>query len=140
VDQRPTVIPEGFEPVVPLDQSFDAVYGLEIQDDGTRDGVVRGRVAIREQVRQQFGLLHGGVIAAVAEALASGGTWVGVDPGKRVMGLSNETNFLRPLTEGHVHATAVARHKGATRWMWEVESRDDDGRLCAISTVNIAVR
>jgi 1,4-dihydroxy-2-naphthoyl-CoA hydrolase len=139
VDQ-PTGIPEDFEPVVALDRGFDSVYGLELEDDGTRDGVVRGRVAIRDQVRQQFGLLHGGVIAAVAEALASRGTWVGVDRGKRVMGLSNETNFLRPLTEGHVHATAVARHQGATRWVWEVESRDDDGRLCAISTVNIAVR
>jgi 1,4-dihydroxy-2-naphthoyl-CoA hydrolase len=140
VDRPPTGIPEGFEPVVALDRGFDAVYGLELEDDGTRDGVVRGRVAIRDQVRQQFGLLHGGVIAAVAEALASRGTWVGVDRGKRVMGLSNETNFLRPLTEGHVHATAVARHKGANRWVWEVESRDDAGRLCAISTVNIAVR
>jgi 1,4-dihydroxy-2-naphthoyl-CoA hydrolase len=140
VDQRPTVIPEGFEPVVPLDRSFDAFYGLEIEDDGTRDGVVRGRVAIGDQLRQQFGQLHGGVISAVAESLASGGTWVGVNPGQLVMGLSNQTNFLRPLTEGHLHATAVARHKGANRWIWDVESRDDEGRLCAISIVNIAVR
>jgi 1,4-dihydroxy-2-naphthoyl-CoA hydrolase len=141
VDQRPTAIPAGFEPVVALDRCFDAVYGLELDDDGTRDGVVRGRVAIRDQVRQQFGLLHGGVIAALAEALASRGTWVAVhDQGKRVMGLSNETSFLRPLTEGHLHATAVARDKGADRWVWEVQSRDDAGRLCAITTVNIAVR
>jgi 1,4-dihydroxy-2-naphthoyl-CoA hydrolase len=141
MDRRPTAIPPGFEPVVALDRCFDALYGFELDDDGTRDGVLRGRVAIHDQVRQQFGLLHGGVIAALAEALASRGTWLGVhDQGKRAMGLSNETNFLRPLTEGHVRATAVARHKGRTRWMWEVQSRDDDERLCAISTVNIAVR
>lgn len=123
------------------DRGFDAVYGLELDDDGSRDGVLRARVAIRDQVRQQFGLLHGGVIPALAEALASRGTWLGVhDQGKRVMGLSNQTSFLAPLTEGHLHATAVPRHRGATGWLWEVQSRDDAGRLCAITTVNIAVR
>jgi 1,4-dihydroxy-2-naphthoyl-CoA hydrolase len=141
VDQRPTAIPAGFAPIVALDRGFDAVYGLEIDDDGTHDGVLRGRVAIRDRVRQQFGLLHGGVVAAIAEALASRGTWLAVhDQGKLVMGLSNETSFLRPLTEGYLHATAVARHQDVTRWVWEVQSRDDDGRLCAITTVNIAVR
>lgn len=136
-----TGIPETFTPVVALEDSFDAVYGLELLDDGDRDGVVRGRTAIRDELRQQFGLLHGGVIAAMAEALASRGTWIGVhEQGKMVMGLSNDTNFLRPLTGGHVNQTAAVRHRGRTRWLWEVESRDDEGRLCAVTIVNIAVR
>ncbi len=100
-----------------------------------------GAPPIRDELRQQFGLLHGGVIAAMAEALASRGTWIGVhDQGKVVMGLSNDTNFLRPLTEGHVNQTAAVRHRGRTRWLWEVESRDDLNRLCAVTIVNIAVR
>jgi 1,4-dihydroxy-2-naphthoyl-CoA hydrolase len=142
MDRRPvTGIPETFKPVVALEDCFDAVYGLELLDDGDRDGVVRGRTAIRDELRQQFGLLHGGVIAAMAEALASRGTWVGVhDQGKVVMGLSNDTNFLRPITGGHLNQTAAVRHRGRTRWLWEVESRDDADRLCAVTIVNIAVR
>ena len=98
-------------------------------------------MAIRDELRQPFGLVHGGVVSAFAEALASRGTWIGLsDPGKVVMGLSNETNFLRPLLEGHIHATATPRHRGRTRWLWEVQSRDDQDRLCAITMVNIAVR
>ena len=54
--------------------------------------------------------------------------------------MSNETHFLRPLLEGHIHATATPRHRGRTRWLWEVQSRDDQDRLCAITMVNIAVR
>jgi 1,4-dihydroxy-2-naphthoyl-CoA hydrolase len=133
-------IPEGFTPAVALDRCFDAVYGLEILEaDG--EGTLRGRVAIRDELRQPFGLVHGGVVAAFAEALASRGTWVGLgDPSKLVMGLSNETNFLAPLLEGHINATAIARHRGRTRWLWEVQSRDDQDRLCAITMVNIAVR
>jgi 1,4-dihydroxy-2-naphthoyl-CoA hydrolase len=142
MDRRPvTGIPPDFQPAVALEDCFDAVYGLELLDDGHEDGVVRGRTPIRDELRQQFGLLHGGVVAAMAEALASRGTWIGVhDQGKVVMGLSNDTNFLRPLTEGHVNQTAAVRHRGRTRWLWEVESRDDQDRLCAVTIVNIAVR
>jgi uncharacterized protein (TIGR00369 family) len=136
-----TAIPEGFEPVIALDRCFDAVYGLEVLDEGVDDGVLRGRVAIRDELRQQFGLVHGGVVAALAEALASRGTWSRVyRDDKIVMGMSNETNFMRPLLAGHIHATATARHRGRTRWVWEVEARDDDGRLCAVTIVNIAIR
>lgn len=136
-----TALPEGVTPAIPLDRCFDAVYGLEVLDDGVVDGVLRGRVAIRDELRQQGGLVHGGVVAAMAEALASRGTWLAVYEGsKAVMGMSNETNFMRPLLEGHIHATARPRHKGRTRWVWEVESRDDAERLCAVTTVNIAIR
>lgn len=142
MEQQPlTAIPAGYEPAIALDECFDAVYGLEILDVGSDDGNVRGRVMIRDVLRQQFGLLHGGVISALAEALASRGTWLVMYPqGKVVMGMSNETNFLRPLLEGYVNATAVPLHKGRTRWVWEVESRDDEQRLCAVTRVNIAVR
>jgi 1,4-dihydroxy-2-naphthoyl-CoA hydrolase len=142
MEQQPlTAIPAGYEPAIALEECFDAVYGLEILDVGTDDGNVRGRVMIRDELRQQFGLLHGGVISALAEALASRGTWLAMYPhGKVVMGMSNETNFLRPLLEGYVNATAVPLHKGRTRWVWEVQSCDDEQRLCAVTRVNIAVR
>jgi uncharacterized protein (TIGR00369 family) len=140
-DRRVTAIPKGFAPVIALDKCFDAVYGLDVLDDGLSDGVLRARVAIRDELRQQFGLVHGGVIAALAEALASRGTWLAVAQlNKVVMGMSNETNFMRPLLEGYIHAEAAPRHQGRRRWVWEVESRDDQQRLCAVTTVNIAVR
>jgi 1,4-dihydroxy-2-naphthoyl-CoA hydrolase len=142
MDEQPlTALPADFTPAIALDECFDAVYGLEVLDTGAQDGVVRGRVAIRDELRQQSGLLHGGVISALAEALASRATWLAMYPhGKVVMGMSNETNFLRPLLEGYLNATAVPLHKGRTRWVWEVQSRDDQQRLCAVTMVNIAIR
>jgi uncharacterized protein (TIGR00369 family) len=137
----PTGVPDDFDPVVPVDQSFDAVYGLEVLDAGSETGTVRGRVRITDDLRQQFGLLHGGVISAMAEALASRGTWLEVHAHGRVaMGMSNETNFLHPFTAGYVNQVAEVRRRGRTRWLWEVQSRDDEQRLCAITMVNIAVR
>ena len=124
-----------FEPTL----GFDRVYGLEI--DEIADGLVRGRVAVRDDLKQPAGLVHGGVYAAIAESLATNGTAAMVFPGGNgAMGLSNQTSFLRPVTGGTITAVARARHRGRTTWVWEVELTDDDGRLCALTRVTVAVR
>jgi uncharacterized protein (TIGR00369 family) len=118
---------------------FDKFYGLEFLEFG--DGAARGRVKVRDELEQPFGLVHGGVFAAIAESLASIGTAVAVAREKRVaVGLSSQTSFLRPITEGTIHAVATARHRGRTTWVWEVEMSDDQGRLCVLTRMTIAVR
>jgi uncharacterized protein (TIGR00369 family) len=87
------------------------------------------------------GLVHGGVHASIAEALASVGTNVGVVPeGSIGLGMSNHSTFLRSIQEGTIHAVARRIHRGRTTWVWDVELTDDGGRLCAVSRVTIAVR
>jgi 1,4-dihydroxy-2-naphthoyl-CoA hydrolase len=118
---------------------LDALLGLVITE--ASDGLVRAEMAIRDELRQPQGLVHGGVYAAIAESIASTGTYVGVaDETATVMGLSNLTSFMRPMTEGTIHAVARARHRGRTTWLWEVDLLDDADRLCAASRVTIAVR
>ncbi len=55
-------------------------------------------------------------------------------------GMSNLTSFVRAVTDGTVPGTGVARHRGRTTWVWELEFSDDEGRLRALSRVTIAVR
>jgi 1,4-dihydroxy-2-naphthoyl-CoA hydrolase len=118
---------------------FDRLYGLEILDLNP-DGA-RARVQVRDDLKQPFGLVHGGVFAAIAESLSSIATVVAVrDQGRIAMGLSNQTSFLRPITEGTIHASAVAKHRGRTTWVWEVEMSDDAGRLCVLTRMTVAVR
>lgn len=131
--------PMSSEPPFPLDVGFDRLYGLEILEIG--DELVRGRVTVRDEIRQPAGLVHGGVYAAMAESLATNGTVARVHAeGKIAMGLSNQTSFLRPITSGTVHAVARPRHRGRTTWVWEVEVTDDEGRLCVLTRVTVAVR
>jgi uncharacterized protein (TIGR00369 family) len=54
--------------------------------------------------------------------------------------MANSSNFLRPITQGSVNALAKRLHAGRTTWVWDVECRDDDERLCVITRVTIAVR
>jgi uncharacterized protein (TIGR00369 family) len=118
---------------------LDALLGLEISE--LADGLVRAEMPIRNELLQPHGLVHGGVYAAIAESISSTGTYVGVgDEQALVMGLSNLTSFMRPMTEGTIHASARARHRGRTTWVWEVDLLDDAERLCAASRVTIAVR
>lgn len=101
----------------------------------------RGRVPAVNRVKQPFGLVHGGTYAALAESLASRATAEAVaEEGNLAMGLSNNTSFVRPVTDGYVNADAICRHRGRTTWLWEVEFTDDQGRLCALSRVTMAVR
>src|SRR5512142_3363433 len=105
---------------------FDGLYGLEVTE--VSDELMRGRVAVRDELKQAAGLVHGGVYASIAESLASMGTAFAVMPdGKFAMGLSNQTSFLRPITEGTIHAEAKRKHRGRTTWVWEVEISDDQG-------------
>ena len=120
-------------------QGFDALYGLEVLE--VTDELVRAQVAVRDELRQPFGLVHGGLYASMAESLASMATAMAVaEDGKQAMGLSNATSFLRPITEGTVHATARRLHRGRTTWIWDVEITDDAGRRCALTRMTIAVR
>jgi 1,4-dihydroxy-2-naphthoyl-CoA hydrolase len=118
---------------------FDALYGLELLDFG--DAEVRARVLVRDEIKQPAGLVHGGVYAAVAESLASMATGVAVAAeGNTAMGLSNATSFLRPITEGVIHARATRLHKGRTTWVWDVRFSDDADHTCAVTRMTIAVR
>jgi uncharacterized protein (TIGR00369 family) len=118
---------------------FDAHYGLEVLSYDDQE--VRAQVRVRDHHLQPAGLVHGGVIASMAESMASMATYVAVQgEGRTAQGLSNQTSFLRPLTGGTVHAVARRRHRGRTTWVWEVEFTDDEDRLCALVRMTIAVR
>jgi 1,4-dihydroxy-2-naphthoyl-CoA hydrolase len=118
---------------------LEGLLGLEFTE--LSGELVRSRMEVRDELRQPTGLIHGGVYAAIAESLASWGTAAVVVPeGKTAVGLSNQTSFLRPITEGHINAVASRKHRGRTTWVWEVELYDDQDRLCALARVTIAVR
>ncbi|HWK18760.1 MAG TPA: PaaI family thioesterase [Solirubrobacteraceae bacterium] len=121
------------------DHGFDGLYGLEILEMSETE--VRGRVEVRDELKQPAGLVHGGVYASIAESLASLGTAFHVFADGRVaMGLANQTSFMRPITTGTVHALARRLHAGRTTWVWDVEIRDDEGRLCVVTRMTVAVR
>jgi len=120
-------------------RGYDVFYGLEFLEFS--DAEVRARVAVRDELKQPTGLVHGGVYASLAESITSLATAAVVVPeGNMAMGLANNTNFLRPITEGAVNALATRLHRGRTTWVWDVRMSDDADRTCAVTRMTIAVR
>jgi 1,4-dihydroxy-2-naphthoyl-CoA hydrolase len=120
-------------------RGFDRLYGLELLACSDTD--VRAEVTVRDELKQPAGLLHGGVYAAMAESMASIATALAVfEQGDIAVGLSNNTSFMRPVTEGVVHAAATRLHRGRTTWVWDVRFSDDADRTCAVTRMTIAVR
>jgi uncharacterized protein (TIGR00369 family) len=118
---------------------LDGLLGIEITE--LTEEMAVGGLAVRDEHKQPFGLVHGGVFAAIAETLASVATGVAVaEQGRVAMGLSNQTSFMRPITAGRIHARAQRKHAGRTTWVWEVEMSDDQGRLCVLTRMTVAVR
>jgi uncharacterized protein (TIGR00369 family) len=129
----------GAEEINAVLHGFDRLYGLQLLS--CSDTEVRAQVAVREEVKQPAGLVHGGVYASIAESMASLATALAVaEQGEMAMGLSNNTSFLRPITEGTVHAHATRVHRGRTTWVWDVRFSDDAERTCAVTRMTIAVR
>jgi uncharacterized protein (TIGR00369 family) len=124
---------------IPFERTFDGTLGIETLE--IADDVTRGRIPVSDRIKQPWGLVHGGALCGIAEAICSQATGAAVwEDGNTAMGLANHTSFMRPIVEGHVNAEGRCRHRGRTTWIWEVDITDDEGRLCAVSRVTVAVR
>jgi 1,4-dihydroxy-2-naphthoyl-CoA hydrolase len=126
---EPETAPSGFAEEV-------GVEWIDLDPDNAR-----ARIRIEPRHLQPFGIVHGGVYASLAESLCSAATYGAVrDDGLLAVAQSNDTTFLRPISDGYANATARSRHRGRTTWVWDVDVTDDEGRLCALSRTTIALR
>jgi uncharacterized protein (TIGR00369 family) len=116
---------------------FAALYGLEVLACTPEE--VRGRVAVADALRQPAGLVHGGVLACLADGLATLGTAAGLTEGAQARALTNATSFLRPLLGDVVDAAATRLHRGRSTWVWDVALADASGRTCTVSRVTVGV-
>jgi 1,4-dihydroxy-2-naphthoyl-CoA hydrolase len=122
-----------------LHSHFDELIGTEWLDDDPEHA--RVRIELRDELRQPVGLLHGGVMSALVESVCSRATVMAViGDGMMAMGQSISVSFIRPVTEGGAEVKARARHRGRTTWVWDAEVLNDDGKLCALAQMTIAIR
>ena len=111
--------------------AFTDHLGIELTEV-TEDRVVATWTA-GERHHQPYGIVHGGVHASVVETLGSVGSAVWAEahlsPGTKVVGVNNNTDFFRAVSQGALTSTATPVHQGRSQQIWVVETRDADGRL-----------
>ena len=112
---------------------------LDIEFDERTATRVSGSIAADERHHQPWGIVHGGLYTTAIETFATTGAFEAVkDRGKRAVGVSNATDFLRPHRAGRLNVLATAIHQGRTQQLWLVEiRRPEDDKLVARGQVRL---
>ncbi|MGW5559197.1 PaaI family thioesterase [Micromonospora sp. NPDC003944] len=118
-----------------LTGGFAALLGLTF-DEASADRVVI-RWQVRPELHQPFNLLHGGVYCSVVETAASVGGAIWLAGRGTVVGVSNQTDFLRAVRDGELTAVGTPVHRGRSQQLWQVEITDADERLVARGQVRL---
>lgn len=118
-----------------LNTGLTALLGMEFVEIGPDRVVLRWRA--RPELHQPLGLLHGGVHCAAVESAASVGAAIWFGERGRVVGVSNQTDFLRGVSDGTLTATASPLHRGRLQQLWLVEIRDEQDRPVARGQVRL---
>ena len=115
-----------------LEGTFDDFINHEILE--ISENYIKSSLIVEDYHKQPMGMVHGGVIDTMAEASISyaayytqEGTWVGVN---------NNTDFIKAVTEGTIICEATPIKLGKRSQIWEAILTNND-EVCARSTVRL---
>ena len=117
---------------------FDKELGLEFTE--VTPDRTRAQLDVVPKLLQPMGIVHGGVYCAMVESLASVAayTWMAAKGGEgSVVGVNNNTDFLRAIGSGMIYGTAIPIHRGRRQQLWQVTIVDSDERLVARGQVRL---
>lgn len=117
---------------------FDDVLGLKILEL-TPDGG-RAQLTLKDDLLQPWGIVHGGVYCSIIESLASTSahTWLNAEgAGGTVVGVNNNTDFLRAISSGTVTAVSIPIHRGRRQQLWLITITNEDDRVVARGQVRL---
>jgi uncharacterized protein (TIGR00369 family) len=86
------------------------------------------------------GILHGGVLMALADTAGALVTFLGLPEGKTTATITSTSHMFRPVSGGTVRAVAVPVHRGRTTVTAETSVFDLEDRLVAQTVQVQAVR
>jgi 1,4-dihydroxy-2-naphthoyl-CoA hydrolase len=120
-----------------IGKGFDSEIGLrylELTPDGGS-----AELEIHDKLLQPWGIMHGGVYCSIVESLASvsGHVWLSENGGGTVVGVNNNTDFLRAISSGTVTAVSTPIHRGRRQQLWLITITDDKDRIVARGHVRL---
>lgn len=115
---------------------FDELVGVTLEEASPDRAVTR--LAVGSHLHQPSGVVHGGVYATMVEGTAGVGASVWLGDRGFAVGVSNHTDFLRPVRSGALRAVAVPLQRGRRLQLWQVSVTDEQDRLVAHGSVKLA--
>lgn len=121
-----------------LPQTLAEHIGIEVTEIGV--DYLAGTMPVDHRTCQPMRMLHGGASVVLAETIGSlAANAANHDSAYRYVGQAINANHLRPVPEGSI-VTGVARpvHIGASSQVWNIEIRDEAGKLACVSRLTMA--
>lgn len=111
---------------------FNKLLGFRLAEWAADHAVLE--VEIRPDLLNRSGILHGGVVASMIDAVGGFcGTYTGSDDvRRRVLTLSLTTSYIGQAVQGTVRATAKRRPGGRKIYVATVEVTNADGDVIAV--------
>jgi uncharacterized protein (TIGR00369 family) len=117
---------------------FAGTLGLELLAASTDE--VRGRIAWEERLTTAGGLMHGGVLMSVADAVGGFCAFLNLPDGSTATAtIESKTNFFAAVRSGQVEARARPLHRGGRTIVVETDLYDESGKHVARVTQTQAV-
>ncbi|WP_328356715.1 PaaI family thioesterase [Mycobacterium sp. NBC_00419] len=122
---------------IAFDAPFDNQLGLTFTEL-TADGA-KAQLEVAPKLLQPMGIVHGGVYCSIIESMASTSAyvWLAANGGGNVVGVNNNTDFLRAIGSGTVYGVSEPIHRGRRQQLWLVTIRDGQDRLLARGQVRL---
>lgn len=112
------------------------VDNLGIRFTAIGEGFVEATMPVDERTMRPGGLLHGGANLALAETVAGLGSMLSVDLNEfDVLGIQVSANHTGSTFGGTVYARAEIVHPGFQTQVWNVDIRNEDGKLVSSARV-----
>ncbi|MFF0490419.1 PaaI family thioesterase [Nocardia sp. NPDC003482] len=115
--------------------TFTDLIGLKFTELGPDR--VAAQWAVSPQQHQPAGIVNGGVYCTVVETLASVGAGAWYGERGTVVGVNNNTDFLRAVREGVLRGVAEPVHRGRSQQLWQVVITDEQDRVVARGQVRL---
>lgn len=117
--------------------AFHTWMGMNVQEVG--EGEVVLALESSEHHLNLQGLIHGGVIATLADTAAGLAVRSTIEPGTRHVTINLDVQYLRPAHEGTLTARGRAVRTGRSIGFAEAEVTDDTGIVIARAQATVAL-
>lgn len=105
----------------------------------TQDTIV-GVLPVTNDVKQPYGIVHGGANCVLAETLGSLAANMTLNPETHhAVGLNISTSHIKAVRNGRVKGIAKNTHIGKTTQIWEIRTYNDANDLTSTSTLTMAI-
>jgi 1,4-dihydroxy-2-naphthoyl-CoA hydrolase len=116
---------------------FARHLGVEITSAGPEG--VRARLAWAERLSTSRGVLHGGVVMALADTSGALCAFLNLPEGATTSTIESKTNFFRAVREGHIESVSRPLHVGRSTIVVQTDVYDAAGKRVAQVTQTQAV-